>query len=168
MKKYLAFILIVCMLMTCIVGCSKPEKLTEGKDNDKLVGCWIVVNASESFAVPYVTMYCEFNSDGTMVLCDNVKYTESDNANTQSYEKLPVELMFKSFYIEQGDDIERMEQFSYTDGHGLEYLKSRNDVRTFTEEEGWHFEFINENKFNLTTETSEYHGYRLKVPLLNN
>jgi len=173
MKRILSIILTSILILTLFAGCTKTKKLSEGKDNDKLVGAWILIN--ETDGVRRTIRYWEFKNDNTVIMCDYVQTAESDTINNQLYEEAPVGDAFKTYYIDKdfvtqegfSDRIERY-TYSYSDGHGLECQKNENNVVTFTEEEGWHFEFINENKFYLTTEASEYHGYRLKVPLLNN
>ena len=165
MKKVLSIILTAILIFILFAGCKKTEKLTEGKDNEKLVGAWILINETDGFR--RIIRYLEFKNDNTLIMCDYVQTRENDTINNQLYEEAPLDDAFKTYYIEDTTEIEKY-TYSYTDGHGLEYQKSENDIVTFTEEEGWHFEFINENKFFLTTESSEYHGYRLKVPLLNN
>lgn len=170
MKKVLVIILTIILISTLFTGCNKTEKLTEGKDNEKLVGAWIIINETPNNRRSI--RYWEFQSDNTIVICDYVQTADSDTANVQLYEKAPLEDAFKEYYIKDYADKVEKYTYSYTDGYGLEYQKSEDFVVTFTEKEGWHFEFINENKFILTTDEetfgfySEYHGYRLKEPLL--
>jgi len=164
-KKAWSAFLIVLLILVPFTGCDKTEKLTEGKNNDKLVGAWILINETGGFI--RAIRYWEFKSDNTVIMCDAVETAENDARNDQLYEEAPLEDAFKTYYIK--DTAERkIYTYSYSDGHGLEYQISEDNIATFTEEEGWHFSFLNANKFYLTTEISEYHGYRLKAPLLNN
>lgn len=163
MKKIISFILNLLLIMFVFAGCSKAETLPEGKDNDKLVGAWVWINETPGFR--RTIRYWEFKSDNTVTICDYVETEDIDTVNDQLYEDAPYDDMYRRYYI----DTDRIEiyPYSYTDGHGLEYQKDEETIIDFVEEEGWHFEFLNDNLFHLTAPDSEiYHGYRLKEPLL--
>ncbi len=167
MKKIVCCLLAIFIVSLC--GCTEKTQIVEGKDNEKLVGCWVFIN--ETTGASRIIRYWEFDTDNQGYMVDYVKTEDSQYINEQLYEEAPYQDMLKTYVIENDCEVEKIYDFSYTEGYGLEYKSMDNGeykITDFmTEKQGWYFEFVNENKFILTTEYSVYHGYRMKQSLLS-
>lgn len=169
MKKLVAIVLVL-LAISCLVVCFraglfKNEKLSEGKDNEKLYGAWILLNETSGFGRN--PRYLKFEDDNLLVWCDYVSIIKTDSVNDQFFEEAPHP--FEIYTIDKKIDVSRWNEkyvFSFSEGFGLEYQKQDGTIVKFTEKEGWHLKFLNNNKFCLTSDTpSVYYGYRLKEPL---
>ena len=165
MKKCISVLLAAVLLIALFSGCSKTPTLSEGEDNGKMVGAWVVINETPGFR--RIIRYWEFKSDNTVIIYDYVETVDSDTVNDQLYETAPYDDMYKRYYIDTDRAEPEVYPFSYTDGHGLEYQKSEDTIVDFVAEEGWIIEFQNDDLFYMTAPDGEiYHGYRLKEPLV--
>ncbi len=167
MKKCISILLTVFLFATLLVGCSSSSvSLTEGKDNEKLHGAWVVINETPGYNRRTIR-YWEFKGDNTITICGFVETTDSNTVNDQLYAAAPYDDMYKQYYINAEKAEVETYPYSYTDGYGLEYQKNEEFIVDYVAEKGWLFEFPNSNEFYLTAHDSEvYHGYRLKDPLL--
>ena len=166
MKRMFTFMLAVLLLAAAFTGCK--AKMSEGANNDKLLGAWIVFG--ETTSQNKSTQLWEFHSDGTMRINQFVKMDRATEENAQFYAKVPLDSQLVTFTISKGDQAktEILEKYSYTEGHGLEYQKANGSISFYTKSEGWDFVFDNENQFTITAEGVVYHGYKLKTSLLAN
>ena len=164
MKRLFSFVLAACLLMTCFVGCSKSEKLSEGKNNEKLVGAWIVIKETkETIGRPH---YWEFKADNTMVSL-SANGSENNEVNPLFYDDVPIDIRYMTFELVNSTREDCI--YSYTDGYGLDLQKGDNskNLVTYSRQGGWEFVFLNTNKFVLTAESgSTFYGYRLKESLV--
>ena len=161
MKKWLYFLLAAVMLLG---GCSGEKTLTPGKNNDKLVGAWVIINDDTGRV-----RYWEFRSDGTAICCESIRMKDSDTPNDQLVGEAPFGYAGKVFYMDEtGSHSNEVYTYSYTEGYGLELKDSTGAITNFTVESdlGWNITFLNDNLFELVSETPTlYYGCRLKEPM---
>lgn len=165
-KKCLFVFLALILLMSSLVSCSKTKELNKDQNNNKLVGPWILVNETNG-SVEDAVYYWVFTADNIMHETLTFR-SKSEKINPIFFEDVPFDI--KCMEFEFSADKGSIYEYSYTDGYGLECQNPHNVVK-YIEEEGYHFKFLNENHFIITTDVEivgayyEFHGYRLKEPL---
>ncbi len=147
------FIVMLCIVISPIIVNTllnrNDNKISEGTDNEKIVGVWVGRSIEENIAsIPH---YYEFLPDrgGYVTTVEEIK--SNDDNETENY------LNCKYEYI--GNDIQKIYEYSYSDNYGLEYKTCNDDMKEyavkFSAPDNWSIEFQSEDHFIMTSPNNE-------------